>query len=451
MLRRIENTRRSNHSVFLPQNYGSPFNDASEHISGLGLRRLDFERYAIAGEVIYAVEGDALPTSQQDEEARIATLAHALKKFGDSENAAEFMRCLNSICKEGDARYRQMAASYFYNEIGQRDAGAVLKETDQYDEGGAIMMMSAHERTIACGRVDPEFSADDLPECARYLAGELRRAYADGVEIEKIWDEINEQIEIIFLVSGKTANGGRFYSHANRELQIFARQTLEAILDECGRDFHLTALRNNRAYRRFYWKIRSASDTRMIGELMKQAYEARQNGEISVKHFIALNAAADNQRERLLSAPLSSTAYQVIEEIVTAPEKRLGYLAWAMYGVNQPSHPIHALNSREQTCIWEVMTARKAAILLPRLYAKLCATWGRAMPVACFLLLAACKDFFELPRLRKVLSAVRNKRRASIQRTSSERTEPDPTRGHPAMKREAVARLRSQTASCAQQ
>jgi hypothetical protein len=44
MSRIIENTHRSNHSIFLPQNYGSPFNDTAERISGLGLARLDFER-----------------------------------------------------------------------------------------------------------------------------------------------------------------------------------------------------------------------------------------------------------------------------------------------------------------------------------------------------------------------------------------------------------------------
>jgi len=128
MLRRIENVRRSNHSIFLPQNFGSPFNDMSEHIAGLGLARLDFERGAVAGEVIYTVEGDLTSTSQQDEEARIATLAYALKKLGNPEDAAEFMRCLNAICEEGDARYRQVAASYYYGEIAERGAGLVLKE-----------------------------------------------------------------------------------------------------------------------------------------------------------------------------------------------------------------------------------------------------------------------------------------------------------------------------------
>jgi hypothetical protein len=95
---------------------------------GLGLARIDFERCAVTGEVIYSVEGDSIPTSQQDEESRIATLAHALKKLCDLEDAAEFMRCLNAICQEGDARYRQVAASYYYGEIAERGLGVVLKE-----------------------------------------------------------------------------------------------------------------------------------------------------------------------------------------------------------------------------------------------------------------------------------------------------------------------------------
>ena len=124
----IENIHRSNHSIFFPQSYGSPLNDITKHISGLGLRRLDFERCAVAGEVLYTVEGDSAPTSQQDEEARISTLAYALKKLGNPEDAAEFMRCLNAICEEGDARYRQIVASYYYGEIAERGASVTLKE-----------------------------------------------------------------------------------------------------------------------------------------------------------------------------------------------------------------------------------------------------------------------------------------------------------------------------------
>src|SRR5262249_23153028 len=128
MFSRIESNRRSNHSIFLTPNYGSPFNDTAAHISSLGLARIAFERCAVAGELIFSVDGDLTPTSQQDEEARIATLAHAIKKLGNPEDAAEFMRCLNAICEGGDARYRQVAASYYYGEIAERGLGVVPKE-----------------------------------------------------------------------------------------------------------------------------------------------------------------------------------------------------------------------------------------------------------------------------------------------------------------------------------
>jgi hypothetical protein len=536
MSRRIEDNRRSNHSIFLPQNYGSPFNDMAEHISGLGLARLDFERCAVAGEVVYTVEGDSTPTSQQEEEARIATLANAIKKLGNSEDAAEFVRCLNAICEEGDARYRQVVASYYYGEIAERGAGPVLKEMaliamhltslnpvmeeaendseivyalrgesrprspfdrevaavermiqgrrksagfvrdewtewlndleasgatveeldeafrhaealDQYDEGGAIVRMSAHERTFACGRADHEFTADDLPEQARFLVGDLFRAYTSGVEIGEIWDEVTAHLDVLFPVTGRTAEGARFFSQANLELQRLTRDALEGILEDCHGDYHLTAMRNNRSYSRFYTGIRRATDTKAIGELMKQAYEARQNDNLSIKHFITLNTAADNQRERLLSAPLSATAYRLINEIVTASEKKLGYLGWAMYGDNNPSHPLHTLNSQEQTRIWEVIAARKATILLPRLYARLFSTWGRTLPLGWFILPVALKALLELPRLRKALSIIRNKRRASIRKHFSAPKQAAPTRGASAVKSGAVVKSHAEAAA----
>jgi hypothetical protein len=103
---------RSNCSLFIPRDTGSPHESLMNHISSLGqIARLDFERCVIAGEVIYTVEGDSTTVSQQDEEARIATLAYALIRLGNRADAAEFMRCLNAICEGGDARYRQVAAS----------------------------------------------------------------------------------------------------------------------------------------------------------------------------------------------------------------------------------------------------------------------------------------------------------------------------------------------------
>jgi hypothetical protein len=453
-------TTRSNRNLFIPRDTGSPHDSLMAHIAGLGrIARLDFERCAVAGEVIYAIEGDSTPVSQQDEEARIGTLAYTIKKLGNAEDAAEFVRCLNAICADGDARCRQTVASHYFNEIARRGTSDVLKEMgllamqlagldsiaetvetdgvyanfesetggvsrgesdpediqhffeqeveavkrmirgrrksagfahdecsdwlndleatgasieelddafahaeamDQYDEGGAIIVMSSHERTVACGRVDPEFTAEDLPERAQHLAHQLRRDYANGVGLEDIRDDINAQIEIIFPVSGKTENGQRFYSHANRELQHFTRQALEAILDECEQDFHLTALRANRAYRRFHKAIRGAKDTRAVGEAMKQAYEARQLGSLPLKHFTALKTASILQRERLQSARLSTTAFKLVKEINAASEARLRYLSWAFYGQNQPGHLIHTLPDQDRSRVWEALKLRKA-------------------------------------------------------------------------------------------
>ncbi|MCI0338616.1 MAG: hypothetical protein L0226_13650 [Acidobacteria bacterium] len=455
----------SNRSIFIPRDTGSPHDGMMKHISGLGqIARLDFERCAVAGEVIYAVESDSQPVSQQDEEARIGTLAYALKKLGNAEDAAEFTRCLNSICEDGDARCRQSTASYFYNEIAGRGASGVLKEMallamqleslnsaaevvetddvdvmgyvidsegkhigcdephresfqlffdrevesikrmicgrrksacfvrdecadwlndleasgasveelddafalaeemDQYDENGAIIVMSSHERTTACGRIDPEYTTEDLPECAQHLAKQLRRDYANGIRLEDIWEDINAQIEFTFPVSRKSEGKGSFYSHANRELQRFTRQVLEAILDECQHDFHMTALRTNQAYRRFHKAIRSATDTRMVGEAMKQAYEARQSGELPLKHFAALKTASILQRERLQSAHLSKTAFRLIKEINAASDARLRYLSWAFYRHNQPNHPIHTVPSQEAVVVWAALKARKEKV-----------------------------------------------------------------------------------------
>ena len=65
-------SNHSNRNIFIPRDTGSPHDCLINHISGLRqMARLDFERYAVAGEVIYAIEGDSFPISQQDEEARI--------------------------------------------------------------------------------------------------------------------------------------------------------------------------------------------------------------------------------------------------------------------------------------------------------------------------------------------------------------------------------------------
>jgi hypothetical protein len=60
------------------------------------------------------------------------------------------------------------------------------------------MVMSRHERTVVCGRLDHEFSDEDLPECAQYLAGELRRGYVNSVALAALWEDVDAQLEAIF-------------------------------------------------------------------------------------------------------------------------------------------------------------------------------------------------------------------------------------------------------------
>ncbi|MCI0389225.1 MAG: hypothetical protein MOB07_10755, partial [Acidobacteria bacterium] len=422
---------------------------------------LDYEHYNVAGDVIFKVEGDAFPTSQEDEEARVGSLAYAIKQLGNEVDAAEFVRCLNAICDGGDARSRQSAASHYYREIAERGVNVVLKEMAllamqlaeyviaetekevgcfsvaaqsldeisrdreaarregrkslfeqeldsvkrlvsgnrsasatepdefenfldqmlndgfdgddlasriesfenlmQYDESGAIIVMSAHERTIACGRIDSELTAEDLPARAHYLAAELRREYAGGRPIEELWDDINAQIEVLYPVSGKTESGARFYSHTNRESQSLCREVLETLLAECQGDFHLTALRTNRAYREFHKAVRGAKDTKALGETMKAAYKAREIGALPLKHFTALTTASKLQRERLENAQPSKRAHLLLKEVLQASDAKLRYLSWAMYGANQPEHPVHKLPNQERAAVWQALKSRRSS------------------------------------------------------------------------------------------
>ncbi|HEX4951482.1 MAG TPA: hypothetical protein VFZ34_32790, partial [Blastocatellia bacterium] len=272
---------------------------------------------------------------------------------------------------------RRKSACFLYDEYGDwlgdlevngasveelDDAFAQVESLNQYDEGGAVIVMSSHERTVACGRLDPEYAAEDLPERAQYLVAELRRHYVNGKPLEELWDDLHAQLEVLFPTSGKTETGKAFYSHANRSWQQFVRQVLEAILSECQQDFHLTALRNHPAYRQFHKTIRGAQDARLISETMKRAYEARQAGTLPLKHFTALKTAAELQRERLGAQQLSAKAIRLVQEIQSASAARLRYFSWAFYGTNQPTHVIHALPAQEQARIWATLKTRKEIV-----------------------------------------------------------------------------------------
>jgi hypothetical protein len=92
---------------------------------------------------------------------------------------------------------------------------------------------------------------------------------------------------------------------------------------------------------------------------MKEAYAAKESGELSLKHFTLLKTASLLQRERLERAPLSKEARRLIREVETASSGKLRYLSWAFYGANLPSHPIHTLAAQETRFLWHALNARK--------------------------------------------------------------------------------------------
>jgi len=108
--------------------------------------------------------------------------------------------------------------------------------------------------------------------------------------------------------------------------------------------------------------IRQAADTKIVGQAMKEAYVAKESGELSLKHFTLLKTASTLQRERLERAPLSKEARRLVREIETASPAKLRYLAWAFYGNNRPEHPIHSFPGQMVSEIWEVLRARKLEI-----------------------------------------------------------------------------------------
>ena len=65
------------------------------------------------------------------------------------------------------------------------------------------------------------------------------------------------------------------------------------------------------------------------------------------------------QRERLERAPLSKEARRLVREVDAASQAKLRYLAWAFYGADLPSHPIHTPAAQETRFLWRALNARK--------------------------------------------------------------------------------------------
>jgi len=138
----------------------------------------------------------------------------------------------------------------------------------------------------------------------------------------------------------------------------YTSQILQILLEQTGRDFHLTALRRNAVYQSIYLRIRRAKDTAVLSQTAEIARRAKDEKRLSLKEYTALSTVAKSQFARLAGERPSPALYRLEKEISRADSRKIGYLKWAMYGTNCPAHPVHSLPKQEVQKAWGLLKNR---------------------------------------------------------------------------------------------
>lgn len=139
----------------------------------------------------------------------------------------------------------------------------------------------------------------------------------------------------------------------------YAGSILHILLEQTERDFHLSALRRNHVYQSIYLQIRRAKDTAVLTQTAEIARRAKDEKRLSLKEYTALSTVAKSQFARLNDARPSQALYRLEKEIAAADSRKIGYLKWAMYGANQPAHPVHGLPRQEVQRAWAALKNRE--------------------------------------------------------------------------------------------
>jgi hypothetical protein len=139
----------------------------------------------------------------------------------------------------------------------------------------------------------------------------------------------------------------------------YANNILHILLEQTERDFHLSSLRRNAVYQSIYLQIRRAKDTAVLSQTAEIARRAKDEKRLSLKEYTALSTVAKSQFARLSAARPSATLYRFEKEIASADSRKIGYLKWAMYGSNQPAHPVHGLPRQEVQRAWTALKNRE--------------------------------------------------------------------------------------------
>lgn len=146
------------------------------------------------------------------------------------------------------------------------------------------------------------------------------------------------------------------------ETRNFVQQVLETLLDQMKADFHLRGQRYSELYKSLHRSIRTARDTALVASTIKEAFKAKEERRLSLALFTALNTSAKLQRWQLESERVSAACNRLLKDIRESSAQKRIYLRWAMYGDNQPSHPIHKLPRQEKARVWDAL---KVATNLP--------------------------------------------------------------------------------------
>jgi hypothetical protein len=142
----------------------------------------------------------------------------------------------------------------------------------------------------------------------------------------------------------------------------YACTVLQILLEQMERDFHLVHLRRNEVYQNIYLKIRSAKDTAVLAQTADAARRAKEEKRLNLKEYTALSTIAKSQFGRLNTARPSAALYRLEKEIGAADSRKIGYLKWAMYGANQPAHPVHSLPKQEVQRAWTALRSRELVL-----------------------------------------------------------------------------------------
>ena len=332
----------------------------------------------------------------------------SVSKFNEDEFAEFYLSETGKSLEELDDDFRRFDAHEQYDEdglLGLRMSGAshteVVLEFDSeitieylpedvqplakllqlafvgYEIGGRSARGARH--FIACRKIETtdnirareafrfnaEFIESEKPSVERFSVLPLTRAeIAEWIDLNLDAIYSREAVRLARRLS--VGNKGEWIEYAVNQTvnpdfdeKQYAGSVLHILFAQMEKDFHLSSLRRNEVYQSVYLQIRRAKDTAVLKETGDRARRAKDEKRLSLKEYTALVAVAKSQFARLASSRPSPALYRLEKEIARADSQRkIGYLKWAMYGTNCPTHAIHNLPKQEVQRAWAALKER---------------------------------------------------------------------------------------------